>query len=76
MELRGEEQVAEHADAGVITAVEDEWEECGAEGRDVERGELDAVEKELDGDGDPCGESVARGEWSVWGLLGEGVVVE
>lgn len=36
---------------------------------------MDAVEEELDGDGDPCGESVAKGEWSVWGLLGEGVVV-
>lgn len=69
MELRGEEQVAEHANAGVITAVEDEGEECGAEGRDVERGELDVVEEELDGDGDPRGESVARGEGSVWGLL-------
>lgn len=70
--MRGEEQVAEHADAGVITAVEDEWEQRGAEGRDVERGELDAVKEELDGDGDPCGESVARSEWSVGGLLGEG----
>lgn len=75
MELRGKEQVAKHADAGVIPAVEDEGEECGAEGRDVERGELDVVEEELDGDGDPRGESVARSEGSVWGLLGEGVVV-
>lgn len=36
---------------------------------------MDAVEEELDGDGDPRGESVARSEWSVYGLLGEGVVV-